>query len=44
MSIYKEQKAVKPNVEDVAGDFLDADRSADLLSLVEFIRACKIGI
>ena len=44
MSLYKEQKVVKPKPEDVAGDFLDAERAADLLNFVEFIRTNKIGI
>ena len=44
MSLYKEQKIVKPKPEDVAGNFLDAERTADLLNLVEFIRGNKIRI
>ena len=44
MSLYQSQKAVKPQIEDVAGDFLDAERTADIMNLVEFIRANKIGI
>jgi len=44
MSLYQSQKAVKPKIEDVAGDFLDAERTADLLNIVEFIRANKIRI
>ena len=43
-SIYKNQKAVKPKIEDVAGDFLNAERTANMLNLVEFLRAGKIGI
>ena len=39
-----EQKKLKPKIEDVAGDFLDAEKTANLLNLVEFIRASKIGI
>ena len=44
MSIYKEQKEVKPKPEDVAGDYLNAERTADILNFVEFVRANKIGI
>jgi len=44
MSIYQKQKAAKPKIEDVAGDFLDTEKTAALLNLVEFIRANKIGI
>ena len=44
MSTYKEQKITKPKPEDVAGDFLDAEKTAAFLNLVEFIRANKIGI
>jgi len=44
MSIYQNQKATKPKPEDVAGDFLDAKKTAALLNFVEFIRANKIGI
>ena len=44
MSIYKDQKAVKPKIEDVAGDFLNAKRTDDILNLVEFIQVNKIGI
>jgi len=44
MSIHSDQKAVKPKIEDVAGDFLAAERAADIGNLVEFIRANKIGI
>lgn len=44
MSIYKDQKVLKPKIEDVAGDFLDAERTADVINLVEYIRTNKIGI
>ena len=44
MSIYKQQKATKPKPEDVAGDFLDIERTAAMLNFVEFLRANKIGI
>ena len=44
MSTYKNQKITKPKPEDVAGDFLNAGSTTDLLNLVEFIRANKIGI
>ena len=44
MSTYQEQKTIKPKIEDVAGEFLNAERAADLLSLVEFLQANKIGI
>ena len=44
MSVYQSQKITKPKPEDVAGDFLDAERFADMLNFVEFIRAKKIGI
>ena len=44
MSIYQNQKAAKPKIEDVAGEFLDAEKTAAILNLVKFIRASKIGI
>ena len=44
MSLYQSQKAMKPKIEDVAGDLLDTERTADIINLVEFIRANKIGI
>jgi len=44
MSTYKDQKVSKPNPEDVAGDFLDTERTADILNLVDFIRTNKISI
>jgi len=44
MSVYKDQKDVKPKIEDVAGEYLSAERTADLLNLVEFIRVSKIGL
>ena len=43
-SVYKEQKKVKPKPEDAAGDFLDTEKTAAMLNLVEFIRNKKIGI
>lgn len=44
MSLYQSQKSVKPKIEDVAGNFLDAGKTAALLNLAEFIRTEKIGI
>ena len=44
MSLYRNQKATKPKPEDVAGDFLDVEKTAAMLNFVEFIRANKIGI
>ena len=44
MSLYKKQKGAKPAIEDVASEFLDADKTAAILELVKFIRANKIGI
>jgi len=44
VSIHKDQKDVRPKIEDVAGDFLSAERTATLLDLVAFLRANKIGI
>jgi len=41
---YKDQKELKPKPEDVAGNILDAERAADILNFIEFIRANKIGI
>ena len=43
-SIYAAQKVTKPKPEDVAGDFLDAGTTADMLNLTDFIRTNKIGI
>ena len=39
-----EQKSVKPAIEDVAGNFLNAKRTADILNLAEFIKSKKIGV
>ena len=44
MSMYQKQKATKPKPEDVAGDFLDAEKTAAMLNFVEFIRVNKIGV
>jgi len=44
MSTYKNQKVIKPKPEDVAGDFLDTEKTAAMLNFVEFIRGNKIGI
>ncbi|MCL2547369.1 MAG: hypothetical protein FWE06_09370 [Oscillospiraceae bacterium] len=38
-----EQKKIKPKIEDV-GQYLTPDRAAAMLSLVEFVRANKIGV
>ena len=43
-SIYRAQKATRPKIEDVAGDFLDAGRTAALLNLAAYIRDNKINI
>ena len=44
MSLYKEQKVTKPKPEAVAGDFLNAERTASLLKFTAFLRENKIGI
>ena len=44
MSLYKEQKVIKPKIEEVAGDFLNAERTASLLNFAAFLRENKIGI
>jgi len=43
MSTYAEQKIKKPKIEDVAMDFLDEKRTADILDLAGFLKANKIG-
>jgi DNA transposition AAA+ family ATPase len=44
VSPYKTQKISKPKPEDIAGDFLDTEKTAAMLNLVEFIRVNKISI
>ena len=44
VSLYQQQKAVKPKPEDVANSFLDAEKAAAFLIIIEFIRANKINI
>ena len=44
MSTFKNQKLIKPKPEDIAGELNDANRVANILNLVEFIRSKKIGI
>lgn len=42
MSEYQNQKAVKPKVEDVAGEVLDSDKLKNLLDFVEFLKNNKL--
>jgi hypothetical protein len=42
MSIYEEQKAVKPKIEDVAGDYLSGDKLQELLGFAAFLRDNKL--
>ena len=44
MSLYKEQKVLRPKIEDVAGKYLDADRTAAILNFTGFLRANKVSI
>ena len=44
MSLYQNQKGTKSKIEDIVGDLLDAEKTAAMLNLIEFIRANKIGI
>lgn len=44
MSIYQNQKSIKPKPEDVAADFLDNKKAALFLDIIDFIRADKINI
>ncbi|MCL2371917.1 MAG: hypothetical protein FWC78_00755 [Defluviitaleaceae bacterium] len=44
MSIYQNQKSIKPKPEDVAADFLDNKKTELFLDIIDFIRADKINI
>ena len=41
-SMYQKQKAVKPKVEDVAGDFIGGDRLKNLLDFIGFLKENKL--
>jgi len=43
MSTQQKPKPAKPKIEDV-GNYLDAEKTANMLNLAEFIRTNKIGI
>jgi len=43
-SIHQSQKATRPKIEDVAGNFLSAENNATLQDFVKFLRAGKIGV
>jgi len=42
MSLYKDQKAAKPKVEDVAGEFIDGDKLNNLLDFIGFLKDNKL--
>ena len=42
MSDYKEQKAVKPQIEDVINDLLPGNRKQDALDFLDFIKSLKM--
>lgn len=42
MSLYQSQKAVKPNVEDVAGDFVHGENLSNLMDFLAFIKENKL--
>jgi len=44
MADNQKQKSAKPKIEEVVGDLLNAERTAAILNLIEFVRANKIGI
>ena len=41
-SLYKSQKAVKPKIEDVAGDFISEDKLKNLMNFLGFLRENKL--
>ena len=43
MSLYKDQKALKPNIEDVAGEIIGAEKLANLMDFVAFLRENKLA-
>ena len=42
MSIYADQKVVKPKVEDVAGEFISEDKLKNLMDFLEFLQENKL--
>jgi hypothetical protein len=42
MSVYQNQKAVKPKIEDVAAELLDGNKQANLMDLLGFLKDDKL--
>ena len=42
MSVYQNQKTIKPSIEDVAGDFIAGDKLQNLLDFTAFLRERKM--
>ena len=41
-SLYRQQKVIKPKIEDVAKDFIDGDKLKNLMDFLSFLRINKL--